>query len=130
LTLGGPLPFTRARGYPAGDLKTTLEDFSHFIIAYMNGGLYGGGRILLTTTVEEILRTRNPASGVGLIWYRSVGNWYGHAGGKDGVSAYVKFQPDSKVALMIVTNQNHPSVYPGSRIHALVRRIARGYVGG
>jgi hypothetical protein len=94
----------------------------------MNGGEFQGVRILQASTIEDILRTRNPASGLGLIWYRSVEDWYGHAGGKDGVSAYVEFHPAARVALMIVTNQNHSSVYPGNRIHALMRRIARQHM--
>jgi CubicO group peptidase (beta-lactamase class C family) len=122
-----PIEFYRYRGYPAGDLKSTIEDFSHFIIAYMNGGLYKNTRILEEGSVEEILNIRNPASGLCLIWNCTVGNWYGHAGGKPGVAAYVEFQRDSNVALMIVSNYRHSTVYPGNKTHALVRRIAREY---
>jgi hypothetical protein len=32
-----------------------------------------------------------------------------------------------KVALMVVSNYRHDSVYPGNKIHALVRRIAKKY---
>ena len=41
------IPLYRYQGYPAGDLKSTLEDFSHFMIAYMNGGQYKNARILM-----------------------------------------------------------------------------------
>jgi CubicO group peptidase (beta-lactamase class C family) len=121
------IAFYRYQGYPAGDLKTTIEDFSHFIIAYMNGGQYKNTRILAENTVNEILKIRNPASGLCLIWNCTLGNWYGHAGGKTGTSAYVEYKRDSNVALMIVTNYRHPTVYPGSKTHALVRRIAGRY---
>jgi CubicO group peptidase (beta-lactamase class C family) len=121
------IEFFRYQGYPAGDLKSTIEDFSHFLIAYMNGGQYKNNRILAENTVNEILKIRNPASGLCLIWNCTLGNWYGHAGGKTGTSAYVEYQRDSNVALMIVTNYRHPTVYPGSKTHALVRRIAGRY---
>jgi CubicO group peptidase (beta-lactamase class C family) len=119
--------FYRYQGYPAGDLKCTIEDFSHFIIAYMNGGQYKGTRILEDNTVNEILEIRNAASGLCLIWNCTLGNWYGHAGGKTGTSAYVEYKRGSNVALMIVTNYRHPTVYPSNKTHALVRKIAARY---
>lgn len=122
-----PISFYRYLSYPAGDLKSTIEDFSHFIMAYMNGGQYKNKRILEESTVNEILQIRNPASGLCLIWNCTLGNWYGHAGGKTGISAYVEFQRDRKVGLMIVSNYRHPTVYPGNKTHALVRRIVRSY---
>ena len=74
--------------------------------------------------MRRILSLENPASGLCLIWSRALGGWYGHAGGKDGVAAYAEIHPERGVALMIVANQRHSAVYPGHRIHALVRRIA------
>jgi CubicO group peptidase (beta-lactamase class C family) len=102
-----PIPYSRSRAYPSGALKTTVEDFSHFIIAYMNRGRYGTERILSEATVDEILTMRNAASGTALIWQRRYGDWFGHAGGKDGVAAYVEFQRESKVGLMVVANYRH-----------------------
>jgi CubicO group peptidase (beta-lactamase class C family) len=122
-----PIEFYRYRCYPSGDLKTTIEDFSHFIIAYMNGGLYKNVRILEELTVQQILTIQNPASGICLIWDRSVGDWYGHTGGKPGIATCVEFQRETKVALMIAINCRNNSVYPGNKIHALVRRIAHKY---
>ena len=123
----GAIAHYRYQGYPAGDLKSTVEDFSHFMIAYMNGGRYNNTRILDEATVREILELRNPASGLCLLWNRTLGDWYGHAGGKTGVAAYVELQRDHNVALMVVANYRHGSIYPGGEIHALVRRIARQY---
>jgi CubicO group peptidase (beta-lactamase class C family) len=121
---GGWAPFTRGRGYPSGDLKTTPEDFSHLLMAYLREGEYQGRRILQPSTVRRILSVENPASGLCLIWAFTLGGWYGHSGGKDGVAAYAEIQPERGVALMIVANQRHSAVYPGHRIHSLVRRIA------
>jgi CubicO group peptidase (beta-lactamase class C family) len=122
-----PIPSYRYGGYPAGDLKSTVEDFSHFIMAYVNGGQYKDRRILEESTVNEILQIRNPTSGLCLVWNSAFGNWYGHEGGRPGVAAYVELQRDHNVALMLVSNSRHPTVYPGNKVHALVRRIARGY---
>jgi CubicO group peptidase (beta-lactamase class C family) len=122
-----PIGFYRYRCYPSGDLKTTIEDFSHFIIAYMNGGQYKNIGVLKESTVQQILTIQNPASGICLIWDCSVGDWLGHTGGKPGVATCVEFQRETKVALMIATNYHHSSVHPGNKIHALVRRIAQNY---
>ena len=113
--------------YPSGYLKSSLEDFSHFLIAYMRGGQFRGRRILQERTVEEILTIRNMASGVCLIWNCTLGDWYGHAGGIDGGASYVEFQREGNLGLMVVSNMHSKSLYPGGKIHALLRRISGRY---
>ncbi len=124
---GQVITFYRQLCYPSGNLKTTLEDFSHLLVAYMHDGEYKGRRILQEQTVHEILRIRNLASGLCLIWNYTVGNWYGHAGGMPGAAAYTEFHPDHKIGLIIAANYRHKTVYPGNRVHALVRRIAQRF---
>ncbi len=120
-----PMDFQSSRGYASGDLKSSTEDFSHFILAYMNGGLYQGQRILKQATVDRIMEIQNPATGLCLVWNCTVGEWFGHAGGEEGVSAYVEIHPSTQTALMVVTNRHHSLIYPGNKIHALIRRKAR-----
>lgn len=121
------IDFYRELCYPSGYLKSSLEDFSHFLIAYMRGGQFRGRRILQERTVEEILTIRNMASGLCLIWNCTLGDWYGHAGGIDGGASYVEFQRESDLGLMVVSNSHNNSLYPGGKIHALLRRIAGRY---
>lgn len=120
--------FRRQLAFPTHALKTTVRDFSHFIIAYMNKGLYKNKRILKESTVDDILKIRNPASGTCLIWDSYLGDWFGHSGGMSGVSAHVAFQHDKKIGVAIFTNKRNKLVYPGKRIHALIRRIANNYI--
>jgi CubicO group peptidase (beta-lactamase class C family) len=122
-----PIEHYRQLPFPAQSLKTTIEDYSHILIAYMNGGIYNGTRILQESSVHQILQINNPASGVCLIWNKSLGNWYGHAGGELGVGAQVEFHPGDKVSLIIFSNKRNSSVYIGNKIHAMVRRIASNY---
>jgi CubicO group peptidase (beta-lactamase class C family) len=122
-----PIEFYRELCYPSGYLKSSPEDFSHFLIAYMHGGQFKGRRILQEGTVQEILTIRNMASGLCLIWHCTLGDWYGHAGGMDGGASYVEFQRSGNLGLMAVSNMYHNSLYPGGKIHALLRRIARNY---
>jgi len=124
---GLQIEFYRELCYPSGFLKSSLEDFSHFLIAYMRGGEFRGRRILQERTVDEILTIRNLASGLCLIWNFTLGDWYGHAGGMDGVASYVEFQREGNLGLMVVSNMHHKSLYPGGKVHALLRRISRRY---
>lgn len=113
--------------FPAQSLKTTMNDYSHLLIAYMNNGTYNGNQILQKSTLEQILKIHNPASGRCLIWGKSIGDWYAHSGGQPGAAAQVEFHPVKKVALIIFTNKRSGQVYPGNKIHALIRRIANSY---
>jgi CubicO group peptidase (beta-lactamase class C family) len=119
-----PIKFHTTLGWPTADLKTTVRDFTRFLLAWMNGGEVGGVRILESRTVDKALEMRNPASGRCLIWLRALGDWYGHTGGVPGFSAVAEFQRPTGLGVIVCTNMRHGSVYPGGRIHALLRRIA------
>jgi CubicO group peptidase (beta-lactamase class C family) len=113
--------------FPAQSLKTTVEDYSHLLIAYMNRGVYKGTRILEEVTIEQILQLHNPASGRCLIWKKTIGDWYEHQGGEPGVAAQVEFHPDKKVALIIFSNKRTGQVYAGNKIQALIRRVVNNF---
>jgi CubicO group peptidase (beta-lactamase class C family) len=120
--------YYRQLHFPAHSLKSSVEDFSHFMIAYMNGGQYGTSRILSEKKVAEILTMQNPASGLCLLWDCDLGNWYGHSGGEPGISTRAEFQRDARVGVLIFSNTRNKLVYPGTRIHALIRREAQKYL--
>jgi CubicO group peptidase (beta-lactamase class C family) len=120
--------YDRQLAFPTADLKSTVEDFSHLVIAYMNGGRYRTTRILSEKSIDEMLTMQNPASGRCLIWDCDLGNWYGHSGGMPGVSTHVEFQRDAKLGVLIFSNKRNKLVYPGTRIHGLIRREANRYL--
>lgn len=122
-----PIEPYRQLHFPAQSLKTTIEDYSHFLIAYMNGGVYKSTRILQESSIHQMLQLNNPASGVCMIWNKSLGDWYGHGGGEPGVGAQVEFHPERKVGLIIFSNKRNSSVYLGKKIHAVIRRIASNF---
>ena len=122
-----PLHWYSQMTYPGANVRTTSNDFALFMTMCLNKGQYPGGRILEEETFDQILEMQDPASGVCLIWNRTFDDWYGHAGGQDGVSAYAEIHPESGVATFIVSNAHFSEVYPGFRIHGLVRQAARRY---
>jgi len=124
--------YTR-RDYPAGQVKSSVSEWAHFLAAWMNGGAYKETRILNSTTVAEALRLHNPASGLCLLWNLKIGGWYGHSGGVNGASTYMEFHKQDKVGLIILSNMYHESenpIYsPAGRIYALIRQFANQFRG-
>ncbi len=114
--------------YPAVMMRSSIKEFSHFAMAYMNGGEYNGKRILQTATINEMLRVHVPEAGLGLIW-RNFGNGYvGHTGGLTGVSSSLSIDMANKLGLLIFTNLvNKVTVYPGGKIYELIRQEADQY---
>jgi CubicO group peptidase (beta-lactamase class C family) len=126
-----PLIHYSRRDFPAGQLKSSAADFSHFLMACMNGGVYKGQRILKESTIEDMLKIHNPASGICLIWNCTVGGWFGHSGGLNGASTYVEFQKEDKVGLIILSNvyisKGNPFYPPRGSIFGLIRKKANEF---
>lgn len=128
-----PIIHYSRRDYPAGQLKSSADEFSHFLLAYLNGGRYKDYRILEESTIDEVLKIHNLASGLCLIWNCTIGGWYGHAGGVKGASSYVEIQRDSGVGLMIFSNvyleEGNPIYPPLGKIYGLIRNQANKFRG-
>ena len=97
---------------PAGSLRTSVEELSHFLIAHMNGGMYDEVRILNSSTVELMHTAHYPLDdegyGYGLGWSVKVtkfgGKVIGHTGGWPGVHTVMSFKPDDDTAIIVFTN--------------------------
>lgn len=116
--------------YPVGWLRSSVNEFSHFLIAYMNQGVYNGKRILEVSTINKMFEVQNSASGVCLIWYKWLGEWYGHNGGGTGFSSCVQFNREDNIGIIILSNTYRESidlVTPGGRIFELIRFQANKY---
>jgi CubicO group peptidase (beta-lactamase class C family) len=98
--------------YPAITLRTSVEEFSHFIIAHMNGGIWNNVRILNESTVE-LMHTAHYSPrerhNYGLGWTitnRLFGkDTYGHSGGYVGVHDLVTIIPDDNIAVILFSNE-------------------------
>jgi CubicO group peptidase (beta-lactamase class C family) len=109
--------------YPTHSLKSTVEDFSHFIIAIMQEGRYKSARILSKESINTMLTIQNQASGQCLIWRTYLDGWKGHSGGEPGAGSHAEFHQEKKLGMIVFTNRRNKSVRPGGRIHAILRRI-------
>jgi len=98
--------------YPAITLRTSIEEYSHFIIAHMNGGIWNDVKILNSTTVNLMHNAHfSPEDeynyGLGWVLYNpTIGKKeYGHSGGYVGVLDLVTIIPDDDIAVMIFSNE-------------------------
>lgn len=116
-----PMYYYSCRHYPAGFISTNIEDFSHFMIAFLNKGVYKGTRILKEETIDKMLTVQNTGTGTSYLWWHSLGNSVGHKGGGTGFSTWAEWHLESNSGLFIFSNKVNDPVWPGGRIYELVR---------
>lgn len=98
--------------YPAITLRTSVEEYSHFIIAHMNDGVWNNVRILNKSTVDLMHMAHfSPEDkfNYGLGWtVTKQGDGtikYGHSGGYVGVLDLVTIKPAQDIAVIIFSNE-------------------------
>ena len=98
--------------YPAGGLRTTVLDLSHFLIAHMNGGVYDETRILSEESVEEMHTIQysndnyNFQYGLGFqIWEKLADTHKGHTGGLYGVATKMAYRSSDNLGIIMFTNK-------------------------
>ena len=122
-----PMYYYSCRHYPAGFISTNIEDFSHFMIAFLNKGVYKGKRILNEENIDKMLTVQNTGTGTSYLWGHSLGNRIGHKGGGTGFSTWAEWQLESNSGLFIFSNKVNDPVWPGGRIYELVRFKANDF---
>lgn len=96
--------------YPAITLRTSIEEYSHFIIAHMNGGVWNGIRILNQSTVDLMHTAHFSPSdkyNYGLGWQitnKPFEKNYGHSGGYVGALDLVTIDPADNIAVLLFSN--------------------------
>ncbi len=116
-----PMDYYICRHYPAGFLSSNLEDFSHFVIAFLNDGEYNGKRILQKSTIDKMFEIQNSASGLSNLWWHCPGDCIGHDGGGTGFRTWVEWNFDKDLGLFIFSNKVNSSIVPKGRIYELVK---------
>ncbi len=113
---GRPGRYKEARLYgypdfPAGTLRTSVEQLSKFLRMFMNGGELDGVRILEPETVADMIRVHVPAGGdapdQGFVWfYQDFGSRRVilHDGQDPGAWTIMGFDPATKTGAIVLTN--------------------------
>ncbi len=111
-----PLPDFEDRNYASGGVRSNLEDLSHYLIAFMNGGEYQGVRILQNDTVHLMFTLQYPGNefiryGLGWEIYTSHNESnvilrIGHNGGMPSVQTYMFYHVSEDAGIIILENQH------------------------
>jgi CubicO group peptidase (beta-lactamase class C family) len=108
-------PYIQASNLAGGGLKTSVSDFSHFLIMHTSGGTYDGVRILSEESVEEMHRVQYPGYFDdeiylhGLGWYQATINnetYGGHGGNFAGARAEMRMRYSDRIGILYFWNQN------------------------
>lgn len=126
----------------AGGIVSSVHDMSHWLVAQLDGGTYGGERLFREADQAEWWRVHNPFAvsasyraryptthfrGYGLGW--SLADYRGrlvasHGGGYDGMYSQVALVPEERLGVVVLTNAM-TGVAP-----TLVYRVLDAYLGG
>lgn len=105
--------------YPDGFLRTSVNDISRFLRAYLGGGKFAGRRILQQDSISDMLSVktrspkhlRRPVREQGIVWnssYTIEGELaWGHGGRDPGVNTDIRILPSRNLGAIVFTNTNH-----------------------
>jgi CubicO group peptidase (beta-lactamase class C family) len=105
---------------PDGLARTSAEELSRFLQAFMNAGALDGHSVLQPETIAQILSDQHvpfdptdaapPTFRQGLAWRRFddpvLGTLWGHTGGDPGVSTLMSFRPKDRRGVIVLTNSS------------------------
>ena len=90
-----------------GDLNTSANDLTRFLLTIMNGGEYQGVQILNQESVETMLTSQtevlNENDKQGVFWYWQ-GPYVGHNGGDPGTYAIMQYNKSTESGIVILMN--------------------------
>lgn len=95
--------------YPCGQLRTSAPQLARFLMAHMNGGEYGGARILGPDAAEAMRTVQFPALdpyyGLGFVRVAAAdGTYIGHDGSLPGVRTMMFYQLEAGVGVILLGN--------------------------
>ena len=99
--------------YPAGALRTSVDQLSNYLLCYMNGGTLFGEEILQSATVDSIFTPQLPQidEDIGLIWWHMTApgrELWGHGGGDLGVNTQMLYCPEENSGVVVLANAVSP----------------------
>ena len=92
--------------YPAGEMRTGVTEFAHFLIAWTQGGKFSGQQVFKSSAIHLL----TPADyDLGFYtWFLFPTDkgriLYMHTGGDIGVNAFIGFSPSTKKGIIILMN--------------------------
>jgi hypothetical protein len=112
LPIAKHVPFNRGN-MAAGDLICSAEDMAHYLIAQLNEGHYGNGRVIspqgTNAMHQPLVNTEIPRDYYGMGWHVSLVNgvpaiW--HDGDNANFATNLMMAPQEKLGIVVLTNIN------------------------
>ena len=112
--------------YPDGFLRTSVNQLSRYLRAFLGRGEFGGRRVLTAESIAQLFRDQNVGGDrtQGLTWYSDVtvdgeGSW-GHGGSDSGSNTDLRLLPDHGVGAIVFANTNgvNPREISNRLLHA------------
>ncbi|MFT5886793.1 MAG: CubicO group peptidase (beta-lactamase class C family) [Arcticibacterium sp.] len=95
--------------YPNGGLRSTSKDLFKFLRAFVQNGESNGFTLLKASTISEIIKPQIPTIdaevGLHMFLMNKKQNLWGHDGGEEGVATIMALNPDTKVGVIVLSNQ-------------------------
>lgn len=101
----GPYTFNRGE-IPAGYIISSAEDLSHYVVAQLNGGVYGNVSILSPASINLMQKEPVPDT-YAMGWFSdNIGGIpvFGHSGGSVGYQSHIWFSPEHKLGVVVLAN--------------------------
>jgi CubicO group peptidase (beta-lactamase class C family) len=102
---------------PSGQLIASTEDMSHYLIAHLNGGQYGGSQVLSPASVDELHRPAVEAVTMGVAMGHYAMGWFveesgpaeivWHSGTVPDFFAFMALLPEQNRGFVLLVNANH-----------------------
>ncbi len=132
-----PQPFEIVTSAPAGSLSATGADMGRFMIAHLQDGAYGSGRILKAATAEQMHSTAltiiPPLNRMLLGFYETNINGHraiAHGGDTQWFHSYLHLFPDDDIGLFVSLNSSGKEGAAGVIRNALFEKFADRYLPG
>lgn len=119
--------------WPAGQLRTSIEDFATFLAAYTNNGRWDGKQVIDSISIE-LTTPRAPVGLGGLTWIVVAAPTpdavrpqllYQHGGGDVGVRTRVAFNPFTRDGFILLANSDVSGSYMKLIMDALLMKAYR-----
>ncbi len=102
------IPHYTFTDYPNGGLRSNVRDMHKLLTAFVLNGRSNDHQLLQSETIVEMLTPQIPniygQMGLHVFYLDDSRNLWGHSGGSEGVATIVAFNPESKIGILLFTN--------------------------
>ncbi|WP_191600251.1 serine hydrolase [Marinomonas algicola] len=115
------LPQNALATWSDGDLKSSIDDLSRYLMMVVRGGEIDGAQALTKDSVHYMLSPQSDATnmlGYPAVFWENDGFLFGHTGGDPGVNTTMQYDQINQLGYILITNSDDEEVW--GRLNHLV----------